>query len=118
MSIQADVKELKSLRLETKALSKRLTVMRKRMKDLEGNITAYLRAKDQQGVKFEGENIIIEEKEKYGRKKPKESQQAVLELLKGYGVPNPEKAVEELSNARKGPKVVVQTLRTIKNKVK
>lgn len=114
MSIQSEVKELKALRQEIKALSKKTSEMRKRAKVLETHITEFLTAKGQPGVKFEGENIFLLEKETHARKKATESRQSTLELLQAYRVQNPEKLLEELALAKKGPKITVRTLKTSK----
>ena len=102
MSIHGQVNELKSIQNELAAMRKRGFVLRKRVKELEAEIDAYLDAKDQPGLKYKGMAIIRETKPKRKTKKKAEQKADAIYVLEQHGVSDPEKVLEELMEARRG----------------
>lgn len=110
MSIKADVQELQAIRAEVKLLNIKRKKLRDQEKAVEARIAEYLRVKEHPGLKHQGTAIVLQEKEARSSKKPKERDADTLEVLQKYGVPEPEKALAEIMEARKGEKVVAHKL--------
>ncbi len=116
MSIKADVNELESVRSEIKNLNIRRKTLKEREKQVESRIALFLKSKDQIGVKHQGTAVLLEEKETPAPKKNKDRDADAITVLQGYGVQNPEKVLEELMEARKGDRVIVEKLKVQKIK--
>ena len=116
MSIQSYVQELEAIRGEIKILNEKKKKLNVRVKTLEGNISEYLKSKDQPGVKYNGKEIILERKEVPGPKKPKERDSDSLKVLEKYGIKDSSKVLEELMNARKGDLVTKDKIKVTKMK--
>lgn len=102
MSIQGQVNELKSIQNELTDMRKRGSALRKRVKQLETEIDAYLDAKDQPGLKYKGMAIIRETKPKHKPKKKVDQKADAIYVLEQHGVDDPEKVLEEVMEARRG----------------
>lgn len=111
MSIRADVQQLQAIRAEIKALNDKKRKLREQELAVEGRIAEFLRAKEQQGVKYQGTAIVLEEKETHRNRPPKDRDAEAISVLARYGVPEPEKALSELMQARKGEKIIKQKLK-------
>lgn len=102
MSIKASVDELNRLNTEIKHNNTKNRLLRKRAKELESNITDYLRSKEQNGLKYNGKAIILEQKDKFTIKKQKDKQDDIKLLFRTLGISNPDYAYEKLQEAQKG----------------
>lgn len=102
MSIQGQVNELKSIQNELKSLRQQGAVLRKRAKQIEQEIDAYLDAKDQPGLKYKGMAIIRENKTTRRIKKKSEQNADAIEILERNGIDDPQKVLEELLDSRRG----------------
>ena len=102
MSIQGQVNEFRSIQNELAIMRKRGTVLRKRAKQLENEISDYLESKDQPGLKYKGMAIIRESKTKRLPKKKADKNTDSIYILEKCGIKNPEKILEEIIEARKG----------------
>lgn len=102
MSIQGQVNELKSIQNELTDMRKRGSALRKRVKQLETEIDAYLDAKDQPGLKYKGMAIIRETKPKHKPKKKADQKADAIYVLEQHGVDDPAKVLEEVMEARRG----------------
>ena len=71
MSIKSYIDELTLINIEIKRNNNINTKLRKRLKEIEVNITSYLKEKDQVGLKYNGKAILIENKEHRPTKKKK-----------------------------------------------
>ena len=111
MSIKGYVEELNNLNEEIKRNNTLNKNLKTRVKELELNIADYLRSKDQTGVKYNGQAIILESKEKHLVKKKKDKEHDVMLFLKNLGVSNTEKAYEELQKVQRGNVVEHQKLK-------
>ena len=72
MSIKQYIDELTKIKNEIKINTLRNKDLRKRAGDLENNISEYLKSKDQEGLKYNGQAIIVENKEKIRHKTKKD----------------------------------------------
>lgn len=102
MSIVENVNELEALTREIKLVSKQLRTLRARSKKVSADIQAFLREKNQPGVKFQGKAYIIEERPKNLYKKKDAIQNDSLAVLRQAGIKDPETVLESLFKARKG----------------
>lgn len=102
MSIVENVNELEALTREIKLVSKQLRILRARSKKVSADIQAFLREKNQPGVKFQGKAYIIEERSKNLYKKKDAIQNDSLDVLRQAGIKDPETVLESLFKARKG----------------
>ena len=107
MSIQGEVNELNLITQELKDLNARARALRQRKKVIEATILAYLESKDQPGIKYHGQAIVIQEKEKRANKKPKERDEDAIAVLRGKGFTfaDAETILKDMMEARKGPPV-------------
>ena len=102
MSIQGKVNELNSIKNELKSLRIRGAILRKRAKEIEDEIDAYLDMKDQPGLKYKGTAIIRETSTKRRVKKKNEQKTDAIYVLEKHGIESPEKVFDELMEARRG----------------
>lgn len=116
MSIRADVNTLTALRAEMKNLRERMKGLRVKEAEVTARIAEYLKVKDTPGLKDNGVAIILEQKETTGRKKAKEGDNDVMSILERYGIRDTEKVLKEITEARKGEKVLKEKLKIQKYK--
>ena len=102
MSIRAYVDELDTINKEISANNARNRNLRRRLKEVERNITEYLRAKDQNGLKYNGEAIILERKERRPAKNKKSKQEDLINLLRDLGVDDPIEAYDRVVDVQRG----------------
>ena len=102
MSIQGKVNELNSIKNELKNLRQRGAVLRKRVKEIEGEIDEYLDMKDQPGLKYKGTAIIRETATTRRTKKKVDARTDAIYVLERRGVESPEKVLDEIMEARRG----------------
>lgn len=102
MSIKSCVDELEQIHIEIKRNNNRNLILRKRIKELENNISEYLIEKGQQGLKYKGNAITVAATERRPVKKKKEKEAALHALLEELGVRDPETAWNRLKDVQKG----------------
>lgn len=100
MTIKSYLQELERLNVEIKRLSGVLKNLRKQAKQVETNIISYLNEHEQPGVKYNNKAIIIENKIKKKRKTKAQRDNDMMEVLRSYNIPNPEKAMKEILNSK------------------
>ena len=111
MSLKGYVEELNQLKLEinrNNAINKKL---RTRAKELEQTIKDYLQEKNQNGLKYNGQAILVENIEKRPNKSNKEKYEATISFLSSIGVSNPEEAYTQLEELKKGEAIEKTTLK-------
>lgn len=111
MSIKGEVNELKNINVEIKRVSLYLRNLRQQAKDSEKRIIDYLNEKEQPGLKYEGNAILVENKTKRKIRKKTELQEDALRILRENGVHNASSVLEELMESRKGESVDHQKLK-------
>ena len=111
MSIKSCVDELKSLNVEIKRNNFRNKELKKRVKDLENSITTYLNIKEQNGLKYDGQAIVIEQKSKHAVKKKKEKEEDIKSLLSSLGINDTYSAYEKLQEVQRGEAIEHQQLK-------
>jgi len=111
MSTKADVMELKDLKTEIKRVSFTLKTLRERERKIDERLTKYLTETNQPGVKYANTAIILEQKTPSARKKKKNQESDTLEVLRKYGVSNPEQALKDITKARKGDPFLKQKIK-------
>jgi hypothetical protein len=92
MSIKAYVEELENIHNEIKRNNLKNSQHRQRIKELEANITDYLNEKGQQGLKYQGKAIFLEQKELRPSKKKKDKEEALIGFFEQLGIANPKEA--------------------------
>jgi hypothetical protein len=122
MSVQDDMLSLKSVNTEIARLQGSLKKLKDQAKVLQNRIITYLDDKKQKGVKLPDDNsgkktgFVVKTTTKTLPQTQKERNKKSIEILKGSGVSNPEKVLEELLKTRKGEKINVSTLKIIQTK--
>ena len=111
MSIRGDVEELQSIRNEIKALSMRRKALKKREKEVISKITAFLKAKEQPGVKYQGLALLIEEKEYRPPKKKKDKEEDQIAVLEKLGVKHPNEVLKKLIEVGKQEPTIKKDLK-------
>lgn len=102
MSIKSYIDELEQINAEIKRNNMRNRSLRQRSAELESNIALYLAEKDQQGLKYKGRAIIIENKETRPVMKKKEKEQNIISLLEEWGLTDTSKAYSKLQDVQRG----------------
>ena len=102
MSIRSYVEELSTINKEIAANNSRNRILRKRVKQLESNITQYLQAKGQNGLKYNAKAIILEKKDKRLRKNKKAKEEDLINLLSELGVMDPVEAYKKVIDVQRG----------------
>ena len=118
MSIQEDIKTLTELNKEITRLSKQLNKLRKDTKEINGRITAYITAKDQVGVKYEGSAFILDKKTRPVAKPKKTKEEGYIQVIEQYGIENAKGFLEELLKAGQVEKEVTKLKIRLKTCVK
>ena len=116
MSIKGYVDELNMLNDEIKRNNMRNRKLRARVKELESNIAAYLQSKDQTGVKYNGQAIVVEHKPKHLVKKKKDKEEDVINLFRTLGIEDVDYAYQKLQEAQRGETVEHTKLKVSKLK--
>ena len=116
MSIQGSVSELQNLKTELKALNKKRGEILKKIREVEGKISLFLKEKEQPGVKYQGNAIILEKKEKPGKKKNKDRDLDAISVLKDCGIKDAEFIFKKIMEARKGPLETKEVIKVAKIK--
>lgn len=114
MSIRAYVDELDTINKEIRANNARNRLLRRRLREVESNITNYLQAKQQSGLKYNGRAIILERKDRRPAKNKKSKQEDLIRLLTDLGVSNPVEAYDRVIEVQKGDPIEKYKLK-IKN---
>lgn len=116
MSIRNYIDEIKNLNIELKRLNKSSALIRKNIKEAEKNVIEFLKEKNQPGVKYEGFEIRIENKQKRASKNKKDIEEDCLRVLEEYGISNPKSVLVEILEARKGEEIDSQKIKWYKKK--
>lgn len=111
MSISADIQTLNQINAEIKRTLSTLKHLRAQAKNTEANIIAYLKSKEQNGVKYQGKAIVLENKPKNTTKKKSEQEADSLDILEAYGVSDPRRVLDELSRVKKGSPHEIEVLK-------
>jgi hypothetical protein len=117
MSIKADIRELSDLKNEIKILQAKLKNLRKQAVVVQDRITLYLKSKETPGVKYEGNVILLEQKEKAKNKPNKQKEIDAIRILENYGIKDSQKVLTEILQARKGDMELKTKLKIEKIKV-
>lgn len=102
MSIKSDVNELSHINVEIKRLSGQLRNLRQKAKDVEERIIAYLKEREQPGVKYQGTAIVLENKPKRMPKKVKDRHESAISVLRNCEVDDPESVLKQILEAQRG----------------
>lgn len=111
MSIQSYFNQLKSLQAESKRLNLLSRKVRSEIIETKKAIAEYLRQKDQPGVKYQGEAIILENKPKRVYKPKKNKDEDAIRILEKYGISNAKEALEEILDSRRGEEIEVEEVK-------
>jgi hypothetical protein len=114
MSIKAYVEELENIQYEIKRNNIKNSQHRKRIKELEANITDYLNEKGQLGLKYQGKAIILEQKELRPSKKKKDKEEALISFFQELGVSDPKATYSRFQDVQKQPPVGKTTIKVKK----
>jgi len=102
MSIKAYVDELSMINTEIKRNNITNKKLRERLKEIEANITSYLKEKEHTGLKYNGKAILMENKELRASKKKKDVYQDTIDVLERFGVENPVELYNKIEDVKKG----------------
>lgn len=114
MSVSGDVNELSLLNNEIKRLSSRLKELRIQKQQCESRIIEYLNEKQQPGVKYKGQALLLENKTKRCNKSKVSREADAINILSQYDVPEPEKVLEKILESRRGETKEIKSIK-IKN---
>jgi hypothetical protein len=115
-NIQSDIKELNELDNEIKRLSISLRNVRTIRKNTETRISDFLSQKNQPGVKYNGNAIILEKKQKRAYMSKKAKEEGALSILQKYNINNSKSILDELRDSMKGNSTDIFKLKITKIK--
>lgn len=101
MSIKTDIEELRKINVDIKRSLETLKKLRIAKKNIEKNLTTYLKEHNIPGVKHNGNIILLEKKNKNILKPKKERQEKLIELLQSSGIHNSKELAEKIKNLGK-----------------
>jgi len=110
MDIVSMVSELTLLLNEEKQVRGQLVRLRNRRIVVESQISKFLRETDDPGLKYQGLQIALEDKEVRHRRKKTEQIDGAKNVLKINGVANTDRVLESVINALRGDKTIEQKL--------
>ena len=110
MSVKQYIDELSKINVEIKLNNQKNKNLRKRASELENSISEYLKSKKQEGLKYNGQAIIMQHKDKYSIKPKKDKKTDTILLLQSLGVDNPDGAYTQLMNVQKGDVVPTEKI--------
>lgn len=116
MSIKSTITELKELDQEISRLAVKLKSLRDRKKEIETDIVDYLDQNDLPGIKYKKCGIVIKANRnaKQTIRKPKgEKMSNATDVLKNYGIDEPEKILGELLQAMQGEKKSITKIKVV-----
>ena len=111
MSIKSYIEELENIQSEIKRNNIRNSNHRKRIKELETNITEYLKEKGQLGLKYQGKAIFLEQKELRPAKKKKDKEEALISFFQELGISDPKEAYSKFQDAQKEEPIEKTTIK-------
>jgi len=100
-NIKAEFEELSSINVEIKRSVENLKKLREKKRTIESSIAAYLNEKNLPGVKYNGDVILIERKDKKITKSKKAREEELVNLLKESGVHHAEDLAMKIKNVGK-----------------
>ena len=103
--IRGIVNEFQQLKIEIDMRSKEMRKLRKRKKELEKEISIFIKDKNQPGLKHRDIAIIPEGKPKRLYKKKEERENDGKYILEKYGISDSRRVLNELLEAMKGDPV-------------
>lgn len=101
-SIQASIDELEAINTELGRLREQSRVLKDRKETLEDSVIQFLNERDQPGIKYRGQAIIMKNALRRKRKKKQEKHQDLSEVLRNYGVSDVNRALEDILEAQRG----------------
>jgi hypothetical protein len=101
--------EIKRHRADIKKLNERKAILDNEIKD-------FLNQKNQPGLKYQGVAIVMEDATKHKYKKKDDKKKDCCELLRDYGINNPEDAFEKILSSLKGEEETMTKLKIKKLK--
>jgi hypothetical protein len=108
MSIQERIRTLTEINKEIARLSKELSSLRKKAKEVNDGITQYILSKDQPGLKYDGKAFIVNKETKPVAKPKKSKEESYIQIIENYGIENPKDFLNELLKAGKEDKEVTK----------
>ena len=102
MSIIGKIEELNSLTSEIKSLRKRISFLNKQKKDVESYICNYIKNENPHGLKYNNVTLKTEPSIKRNRKRKNDQQKDAENVLRSYGISDPETVLRNVLNARRG----------------
>ena len=118
MSIISYINELQSINLAITKNNKENSLLRKRKKVIEQQITEYLDSKDQPGVKFQDTALVIDKTTRWSYKNKKDKEEDSIKILEEYGISNAKEALDQLLKVRKGDETETKKIKIKKIKTK
>ena len=100
-SIKAEFEELAGINAEIRRNTESLRKLRDKKKSIEASITSYLNEKNLPGVRYNGDVILIERKDKKISKNKKAREEELIALLRENGVHHAEELAERIKSVGK-----------------
>lgn len=108
MSIQENIRTLNELNKEISRLSKIINNLRKQAKIVNEEITNYIIAHEEVGIKYNNQAFIVDKKVHLSAKPKKTKEESYLDVIQQYGIDNPREFLQELLSAGKVEKEITK----------
>ena len=116
MSIQTNIKELESIKMEIKRNLESNKKLRNRTVILEDEIKGYLQSKNQEGVKYKDQSFVLEHTTSHTRRKKADKEEDTKRMLRNMGVHDIDNSYTKLMAVQKGEEIETTKLRVKKHK--
>jgi hypothetical protein len=102
MSLQHDLDELNNINLEIRRLTNTIREFRKQKKVVEDRVIAFLKNQETQGVRYNDQAVILDNKNIRNKKKKKEKLDEIHSVLNKYGIKSSDTLIQEIMEAQRG----------------
>jgi hypothetical protein len=102
MSLQHDLDELNNINLEIRRLTNTIREFRKQKKVVEDRVIAFLKNQETQGVRYNDQAVILDNKNIRNKKKKKEKLDEIHSVLNKYGIKSSDTLIQEIMDAQRG----------------
>jgi hypothetical protein len=109
--IAINMSELKNINVEIKRLGNQMKILKNKKKELEENITEYLKEKESEAVRYKSMLVVAKEKKHRIKKNKSERESEIMSILQKAGINNTEKIMGEIKGALQGKETMINCLK-------
>lgn len=105
MSLRGYLSELEKLKQELKRNKERNKFLNARIRTIEENVKTYLKEKNEVGLKYNGQAIMLKNSQTHKRKKQSDKETDLCNYLRSIGITNTSQVYNKIQDLQKGQKI-------------